>query len=172
MMDYGATLVSVRAPDRDGKVDNVTLYSNELGKNEMYMGVTVGRVANRVANGMFTLDGKDYTLATNNGPNSLHGGNQGFDKRMWEGKTFENDRAVGVIFTLRSPDGDEGYPGYVTVQAIYSILIDKDVLEMDFRAETDAVTPLSLTNHAYWNLSGEDASGQHIRKVVTDSRPQ
>ncbi|GAB5029525.1 aldose 1-epimerase [Nannochloropsis oceanica] len=165
MMDYGATLISVRAPDRDGKLDNVTLFSNKFGKNEMYMGVTVGRVANRVANGMFKLDGKDYTLATNNGPNSLHGGIQGFDKRMWEGKTFKNDKAVGVIFTLHSPDGDEGYPGFVTVQAIYSILIDQDVLEMDFRAETDAATPINLSNHAYWNLGGEDAGGKHIRKA-------
>ncbi len=156
LTNYGAILVSVQVPDRDGKRANVNLgFDNLKGylDGHPYFGATVGRYANRIAKGKFSLAGKDYTLAVNNGPNHLHGGLVGFDKQVWQAEELRSDDSVGVRLTLRSPDGQEGFPGNLDVTAEYTWNNDNK-LAYTFEAKTDAATVLNLTNHAYWNLSG------------------
>jgi aldose 1-epimerase len=167
--DWGATLVSLEVPDRDGNTADIALGFDKVEPYtgaSPYIGSTVGRYANRIALGKFTLDGQEYTLATNDAPNHLHGGNAGFDKALWTAEPLRREvlqggvSAVGVKFTHTSPDGDEGYPGTLTCSVTYS-LTDKDELSFDYIATTDKPTVVNLTNHAYWNLAGE-ASGQAI----------
>jgi aldose 1-epimerase len=163
IINYGAIITAVETPDRNGKIENITLCRDslddyqEVGKDGKpttpYFGATVGRYGNRIAKGRFTLDGKEYTLATNNGPNALHGGLKGFDKVVWKAEPVETAGAVGVAFTYTSKDGEEGYPGTLTAKVTYS-LTDKDELKMDYEATTDKDTVVNLTNHAYWNLAG------------------
>jgi aldose 1-epimerase len=157
IITYGATITDVEVPDRNGKIENITLFRDSLkdfmDKNTPFFGSTVGRYGNRIAKGKFTLDDKEYTLATNNGPNSLHGGIKGFDKVLWEAEPIESKDSVGVKFTYVSPDGEEGYPGTLTTQVVYS-LTDQNELKMDYTATTDKPTVVNLTNHCYWNLSG------------------
>lgn len=156
LTDYGAIVVSMETPDRHGKLANITLgFPNLAGYEQRhpYFGATVGRFCNRIAKGQFTLDGKTYSLATNNGPNSLHGGIKGFDKQIWKSTPLANDEGVGVRFERVSPDGEEGYPGNLTVTATYT-LTNSNELKIEFTASTDAATPINLTNHNYWNLSG------------------
>ena len=156
VMTYGATLRRVAVPDRDGKTENVTLHLDSLDDyvaGHPYFGSIVGRYANRIAEGRFALDGTDYTLATNNGPNHLHGGEVGFDKRVWQTEPVERDDAVGVRLTYVSPDGEEGYPGTLTTTVLYE-LTDDNRLVIDYTAVTDQPTVVNLTNHAYWNLGG------------------
>lgn len=162
IITYGAIITAVETPDRNGQVENITLTRDSLQdfmevKNGRpttpYFGATVGRFANRIAKGRFTLDGREYRLATNNGPNALHGGLKGFDKVVWRSAPVEADGAVGVAFTYLSPDGEEGYPGALSVQVTYS-LTDRDELRMAYEATSDKPTIVNLTNHAYWNLAG------------------
>ncbi|MGW8257964.1 MAG: aldose epimerase family protein [Thermoguttaceae bacterium] len=157
LITYGATIISVQSPDRDGKTTNLTLFRDSLAdymKPETpFFGCTVGRYANRIAKGKFALDGKQYALPLNNGPNSLHGGTKGFDKFVWRAEPIETGDSAGVKFTHVSPDGDQGYPGTLTAQVIYSIT-EKNELKMDYSATTDMPTVVNLTNHAYWNLAG------------------
>lgn len=158
LTDYGARLVSFTAPDRDGAFVDVTAGFDELSGWEndvMYMGASVGRFGNRIALGKFELDGVAYTLATNNEPNHLHGGNVGFDKKIWAAQevTSTADRAVGIRFTLVSSDGDEGFPGTLTSVVTYW-LNDRNELTIDMTATTDAPTVVNLVNHTYWNLAG------------------
>jgi aldose 1-epimerase len=139
----------------------VTLGFDDLkgyeAKGNPFFGCVAGRYANRIAGGKFTLDGKEYKLARNNGPNSLHGGNKGFDKAVWEAQVFgKGERALGVAFRHTSPDGDEGYPGTLKAEVVYE-LTDKNELKIRYRAETDKPTPVNLTNHAYFNLAGHNA---------------
>jgi len=154
VMTWGATLVSMEVPDRDGKLADVTLGFDKL---EGYLGAhpffgsTAGRYANRIAKGKFTLDGKEYTLATNNGVNHLHGGIKGFDKKNWSAKVLPGGN--GVRFSVTSESGDEGYPGTLKANVTYTLTAD-NALRIDYEATTDAPTVLNLTNHAYWNLSG------------------
>jgi aldose 1-epimerase len=156
IMTYGATLTQVEMPDRNGKPGVVTLYLDSLDDyiaGHPFFGSVVGRYANRIAKGKFTLDGVQYTLATNNGPNHLHGGNKGFDKAVWKAEPAEGDGCVSVKFTHTSPDGDEGYPGTLVATATYT-LTDDNQLKMEYTATTDKATHVNLTNHAYWNLAG------------------
>jgi aldose 1-epimerase len=146
----------VETPDRSGKLANVNLgFDNVRGfeGQHPYFGATVGRFANRIAKGKFTLDGKEYTLAANNGPNHLHGGIKGFNRVMWKAEEVKNDKEVGVRFSYLSRDGEEGYPGNLTVTALYTLTAD-DELKIEFTAKTDKPTVLNLTNHNYWNLNG------------------
>lgn len=162
IISYGAIITAVETPDRNGKVENITLCRNSLqdytelknGKpTTPFFGATVGRYANRIAKGRFTLDGKEYKLAVNNGPNSLHGGLKGFDKVVWKAEPIQTESVAGVAFTHVSPDGDEGYPGALSAKVTYSVT-DKDELKMDYEATSDKPTVVNLTNHAYWNLAG------------------
>ncbi len=159
--EYGAILVSMEVPDRDGKFADITHGYDTLAgwlENPAYFGATVGRFGNRIKDGKFTLDGKSHTLATNNDPGGipchLHGGLKGFDKALWAGKaTGENS----VEFTYFSRDGEEGYPGNLTVTVTYS-LSDDDELVWHVKATTDAPTIVNIVHHTYWNLSGNPAS--------------
>ena len=154
LTNYGAILVSVEVPDTDGKRANVNLgYTSLSGYLERhpYFGSTVGRFCNRIANGRFKIDGQSYELAVNNGPNHLHGGLVGFDQYVWAAEQVDQ----GLKFSMVSPHGDEGYPGALSVEALYR-WNDQNELSYSFKATTDAPTVLNLTNHAYWNLSGVD----------------
>ncbi|MGN7832444.1 aldose epimerase family protein [Pseudoxanthomonas sp. 22568] len=154
VLTLGAALHSLEVPDRDGKYADVVLGDATLQATlakPQYFGTVVGRFANRIARGRFTLDGREYSVPTNDGPNSLHGGTRGFDKVVWDVVEAKPDRA-----TLRhvSADGDQGYPGTLTVTATYALEGDGR-LAIEYRASTDAPTIVNLSNHAYWNLSGE-----------------
>jgi len=159
LTNYGAITVSLEAPDAGGNLTDVTLgYETLEGwlTNTFYFGATVGRYANRIAKGKFTLDGTTYTLATNIGENHLHGGIQGFDKRLWNAETVQTDDAVGVKFTYLSKDGEEGYPGNLQVTALYT-LTDDNQFKVAFSATTDKPTVVNLAHHTYWNLAGPAA---------------
>jgi aldose 1-epimerase len=134
-------------------------------RSRPYFGVIAGRYANRIAKGRFTLDGKTYQLAANNGPNHLHGGVTGFDKKLWHAEPFERNGTAGVVYTLTSPDGDEGYPGTLTATVTYSVAASS-ALTVDYEATTDRATPVNLTQHTYFNLAGEGA-GDILGHVLT-----
>jgi aldose 1-epimerase len=156
-MTYGAIIVSLRVPDRAGQLADVVLGFDSLDgylEDSPYFGAIVGRYANRIANGKFTLDGTTYSLATNNGPNHLHGGVRGFDKIVWDAEPFENDSGAGVTFSTTSPDGDEGYPGTLSVRVSYTLL-PSNQLVVDYYATTDRSTPINLSQHSYFNLAGD-----------------
>jgi aldose 1-epimerase len=155
--NYGGILVSLRVPDKNGKLADVVLgYDNVDGylQNPAYFGAIVGRYVNRIANGLFTLDGVKYFLAKNNGPNSLHGGLKGFDKKIWQAEPLGKKRNVGVVFTYVSKDGEEGYPGNLKVKVRYTLTEDSKLV-VEYDAVTDKATPVNLTNHSYFNLAGE-----------------
>ena len=157
VMTYGATLVSLTAPDRSGHFKNIVLGFDALEPylaGVPYYGATVGRYANRIAKARFTLDGQTYQLAANDGPNTLHGGKRGFDKRIWKAEPLPQKEGGGVRMTLVSAAGEEGYPGELTVQAVYR-LDDHNNLEIEYRATTTAPTPVNLANHTYFNLTGD-----------------
>jgi len=155
--NLGGHIVSILAPDRAGRTVDVTLgyrdFAGYLG-DASYFGSIVGRYANRIAKGRFTLDGKTYSLATNNGPNSLHGGPTGFQKRVWTPKVVSGMDGDALELTYVSKDGEEGYPGTLTAKVVYSLRKDGG-LAIDYSATTDAPTVVNLTNHAYFNLAGE-----------------
>lgn len=159
ILSYGATLQSLIVPDRDGQMADVTLGHASLAEylgQPQYFGSSVGRVANRIAGGRFVLDGEDYAVPCNNGPNALHGGPGGFDKALWEVAEVRSVPEPMVRFKLVSPNGDQGFPGQLTVTATYT-LTDAGALTVDYAATTDRLTIVNLTNHAYWNLAGEGA---------------
>ncbi|ASV74877.1 Aldose 1-epimerase [Thermogutta terrifontis] len=171
-MSLGATLTAVEYPDREGKRENVTLYLETLEdylRGHPCFGSVCGRYANRIAKGRFELDGVVYQLATNNGPNHLHGGRVGFHQRLWQHEPVQGDGFVGVKFTYVSPDGEENYPGTLTATVIYRITPDNR-LEMEYFATTDKPTVVNLTNHAYWNLAGAGVGTilDHILQINAD----
>ena len=167
VINYGATLVSVDAPDTDGKLVDVVLGFDDIAgyqrANNPYFGATCGRYANRIANGTFRVDGEEYSLAINNGPNSLHGGLAGFDKKIW-GAEIVGD---SVKMLLISPDGEEGYPGTLSVELTYS-LSEIGELRLDYSATTDKKTVLNLTNHSYFNLAGRGSVHKHMIRINAD----
>jgi aldose 1-epimerase len=159
IMTLGATLQSLIVPDKAGhKADVVLGYdtAREYLAHPDYFGASVGRYANRIAHARFSLDGKSYPLAANDGPNSLHGGPAGFDKRIWKIDSISSGPDAKVVFSYVSADGEEGFPGQLKITATYS-LDEKNALRVDYRATTSKPTVLNLTNHSYFNLSGNDA---------------
>jgi len=157
VLDYGGIIVSLKVPDKEGHFADVVLGFDSLPdylNEHPYFGAIVGRYANRIAKGQFSIDGKNYHLATNDGPNHLHGGTVGFDKILWQAKPFQEKASSGIRFSCTSPDGEEGYPGNLSCQMTYTLTNDNELI-IDYRATTDKTTPLNLTNHSYFNLSGE-----------------
>jgi aldose 1-epimerase len=156
--NYGGTVTTIKAPDRNKKFDDVVLGFDSLAgytskDNTGYFGAIIGRYANRIAHGTFTLDGKVYHIPTNEGANMLHGGNRGFDKRVWDAKEISSAPGPGLELHYLSPDGEEGFPGNLHVTVRYTLGAQND-LRIDYTATTDKNTVLNLTNHSYWNLSG------------------
>jgi aldose 1-epimerase len=157
VITYGGIIVSLETPDRNGQPADIVLGFDSLPpylQDSPYFGAIVGRYANRIARGRFTLDGTTYALATNNGPNHLHGGVEGFDKVVWEAEPFVLPDSAGVILRYTSADGEEGYPGTLRAVVTYTLTAD-DALVIDYRATTDAPTPVNLAQHSYFNLAGD-----------------
>ena len=168
---YGAIIVSIKVPDRTGRLDDVVLGFDALdgyAKGHPFFGSIVGRYGNRIAKGRFVLDGQTYQLATNNGPNHLHGGVKGFDKQLCQGEPFDRDGNAGVVFRLVSPDGDEGYPGTVNVRVTYT-LTPANELTVEYQGITDRPTPINLTQHSYFNLAGEGRSDILGHRLTIDA---
>jgi aldose 1-epimerase len=169
--NLGGVIVELHVPDRDGVLadvchgyDNLDAY---LGESQ-YFGALIGRYGNRIANGRFTLDGETVQLDVNNGANHLHGGADGFHRRLWDAEMFNTPKSVGLILTLVSPDGDQGYPGTAEVTAIYE-LRENDELRIAFHAVADKATPMNLTNHAYFNLAGKGDILSHELTIPAES---
>ncbi|MEE4257898.1 MAG: aldose epimerase family protein [Bacteroidales bacterium] len=169
--NYGGIVTSVLVPDRDGNMADVVLGFDELQAyldGHPYFGCIVGRYGNRIANGRFTLDGKEYILAQNNGPNHLHGGINGFDKKIWEAESEQKDDTVSLILHYNSPDGEEGYPGTLATEVIYSLTNDNELV-IKYSAGTDKPTPVNLTHHSYFNLSGgQESILDHVLTIAAD----
>jgi aldose 1-epimerase len=165
--NFGAIITELHVPDRSGKLADIVLGFDTLAPyiaKHPFFGATVGRVANRIANSRFTLEGKTYVLAANDGPNHLHGGLKGFDKKVWQA---EPQRGAAVKFSYTSPDGEEAYPG--TLQATVTMaLTDANELRLDYEATTDAPTPVNLTNHSYFNLRGEGTVHDYQLLIAAD----
>jgi aldose 1-epimerase len=169
IITLGASVQSLTAPDRAGRPADVVLgYPTIEGylKKPEYFGSTVGRVANRIARGRFTLDGKTYQTPVNNGPNALHGGTKGFDKVVWRVLDVKRGPAASVTLGYTSPHMDQGYPGQLEVTATYA-LNERNELSVDYRATTDRPTVVNLSNHTYWNLGGEGSSAGVMGHVLT-----
>jgi aldose 1-epimerase len=166
VITYGAILADLRVPDRDGKlasvVHEVTFSESNYARGFPNAGMVPGRVANRIANARFTLDGHDYTLAANNGPHTLHGGRKGFGRVLWTGEPVSSPRGPAVRLMYHSRDGEEGFPGNLDVSVTYT-LTEENTLRLDYIATTDQPTPINLTNHAFFNLSnGGDVAGDQL----------
>ncbi|MCY4672763.1 MAG: galactose mutarotase [Bacteroidetes bacterium] len=175
IITYGATLTALTVPDRDGFMEDIVLGHDTLSgylEANPYFGSIVGRYANRIAGGSFTLDGETHTLARNNGPNHLHGGVRGFDKVNWEvGEVIEDTNQVGLTLNYVSADGEEGYPGTLTVRVTY-LLTEDNRLIVDYEAITDKATPVNLTQHAYFNLAGGGSiMGHHLTLAASHYTP-
>ena len=166
--NYGGIIVSLTAPDRNGKFDDVVLgYSTlkEYIKSNPYFGALIGRYGNRIAKGKFELEGKPYKLAVNNGVNALHGGIKGFDKVVWTAKSMETKAGPALQLNYVSKDGEEGYPGTLSITALYT-LTQKNEIKLEFSATTDKTTIINLTQHSYFNLAGA-GSGDVLGHVVS-----
>jgi aldose 1-epimerase len=173
LLDYGGVIQSLQAPDRQGRPGNVVLgfptledyvANNRPGAARVFLGALIGRYANRIARGTFTLDGTVHQVPVNNGKNSLHGGPAGFDTKVWSATPTED----GVRFTLVSHDGDQGYPGTLTTDVTYR-LAGSSRLSITYRATTDAPTVLNLTNHTYWNLAGEGSGDIYRHSLLLNA---
>ncbi len=168
--NYGGIITSLKVPDKNGNIDDVVLGFSDLEKYKSghpFFGAITGRYANRIAKGRFELNGEVYELATNNGENHLHGGVEGFDKKYWEAEVNEEENSV--TFRYLSPDGEEGYPGNLDVNVTYT-LTNKNELRIDYYATTDKSTVINLTNHSYFNLSGDPSRGilDHLLTINAD----
>lgn len=159
--NYGAIITSIEMPDKNGNTENIVCgfenleqyLSDEYLDSYPYFGAIIGRFGNRIANGHLEIEGKTYKMAINNGPNHLHGGLTGFDKKLWDTEIIENADEIGVKLTYTSPDGEENYPGNLAVNCIYT-LNNKNELGLEYFVETDKTTAVNLTNHTYFNLTG------------------
>ncbi|XP_026969144.1 galactose mutarotase [Sagmatias obliquidens] len=166
IISWGCTITALEVKDRQGRASDLVLGFAELEgylQKQPYFGAVVGRVANRIAKGTFTLDGKEYQLAINNGPNSLHGGVRGFDKVLWTPQVLSN----GVEFSRVSPDGEEGYPGELKVWVTYTL--DGGELVINYRAQASQTTPVNLTNHSYFNLAGQGSPNIYDHEVTIEA---
>lgn len=169
--DFGGIITEIHAPDRDGKLADVTLGFDGVEpyvEDSPYFGALIGRCGNRIGRGRFELDGQQYQLATNNGPNHLHGGVTGFSRVLWNASILENDSKMGVTLTYESPDGEEGYPGNLTATVVYQLTDDNELL-VRFHAVTDKPTPVNLTQHAYFNLAGGGDILGHELEIHADA---
>lgn len=171
IMTYGGIVVSLRVPDRNGKLEDVVLgYGNLEGylkNNSPYFGGIIGRYGNRVAKGRFSLNGREYRLAQNNGENHLHGGIKGFDKVVWKAKEVKSKDGAAVALSYVSKDGEEGYPGNLSVTVVYT-LTNNNQLKIDYSATTDKETIVNLTNHSYFNLAGRGSILNHEVMINAD----
>ncbi len=170
--NYGGIITQITAADKNGKWEDVVLGFDSLStylKGHPFFGALVGRYGNRIAKGKFTLDGQEYTLPINNGPNALHGGLKGFDKKLWNATEIKKDSIVGLELTYVSADGEEGYPGKLNVKVTYMLTNDNGI-QIDYEATTDKTTIVNLTNHSYFNLTGmkKDILG-HELSILSDS---
>src|SRR4026207_207999 len=166
--NYGGIVVSLKVPDRNGKFDDVVLGFQNLAdylKPGPYFGALIGRYGNRIAKGRFTLNGVEYKLAVNNGENHLHGGIKGFDKVVWTGREMKTPAGLAVVLTYLSKDGEEGYPGNLSVRVVYT-LTNNNELKIDYSATSDKDTVTNLTHHSYFNLAGE-GNGDILSHAVT-----
>jgi aldose 1-epimerase len=168
VLDYGAVVQSLLAPDLHGRMADVVLGYDDLAgyeRDRFFIGAVIGRYAGRIGGAAFTLDGRQYALSANNPPNHLHGGHRGFGRVVWRARPFEDAESVGVVLEHSSPDGDEGYPGRLDVRVTY-IVSEANVLSVDYHAVADRPTPVNLTQHAYFNLAGE-GSGDVLGHALT-----
>ena len=173
VLNYGATVQSIHVPDAEGRIENVSLGFSCLDdyvERSPYFGSVVGRFANRIAQGRFSLYGVQYQLPINDPPSCLHGGGSGFDKKVWNAHQIRRDDATGVRLTYSSPDGEEGFPGTLATEVTYWLLDDENTLRIDYRAETDMPTVVNLTNHTYFNLAGEGSGSilDHELQINSD----
>ncbi len=172
VISYGCTITSLQVPDRNGVLEDIVLGFDDLEgylQSGASMGCVVGRFANRIAHGKFSLEGKEYTLDTNLPPHHLHGGMKGFGRVVWDAEEFQNEKGVGIIFRYLSPDGEEGYPGNLQVEVHY-FLGDDDTLSFEYRAVTDQKTIINLTQHSYFNLNGgKENIHDHQLSIDADS---
>ncbi len=171
ILTYGGSVQQIHVPDRDGKLANVALGFDQLDdyvNKARHFGAIVGRYGNRIGGASFTLDGETFRLAANNGPNSLHGGREGFDRKVWRAEAVENGGRAGVALRYTSPDGEEGYPGTLAVKVVY-LLTDNNELCIDYAATTDRPTVLNLTNHTYFNLAGEGSGSVYGHELKIDA---
>jgi len=169
--DYGGIITEIHTPDRDGKMNDVVLGFDTLAgytAGHPYFGAIIGRYGNRINEGKFELDGESYQLPINNGPNSLHGGIQGFDKVVWQAKEIKGRDYVGLQLNYTSPDGEEGFPGKLDVIVTYKLTND-NAIEIDYQAVTDKPTICNLTNHSYFNLSGHDSGDILDHEVMIEA---
>jgi aldose 1-epimerase len=168
--NYGGLVIFLKVPDRKGHFDDVVLGYDNLGdyvKDSPYFGAMIGRYGNRIAKGKFTLDGQDYTLAVNNGPNALHGGLKGFDKVVWEARLVASLEGPALELKYVSKDGEEGYPGTISVTAVYTLTQD-NALKLEYTATTDKDTVVNLTQHSYFNLAGKGDILDHQVMIPAD----
>ncbi len=173
IINYGGIITKILTPDKNGKFQNIVLGFDKLSdyfENKPYFGAIIGRYANRIRDAEFELNGKKYFLYKNDGKNSLHGGRIGFNKRLWKAQVIENKSFSGVRLKYRSKDGEEGYPGNLDVEVLYT-LNDKNELKIEYRAKTDKPTIINLTNHSYFNLldGGVSKILEHFLYINADS---
>ncbi|WP_348626379.1 aldose epimerase family protein [Salinicola sp. CPA57] len=162
VINYGGIIVSLKTPDITGRMDDIVLgfdslddyLSDTYRQANPYFGALIGRYGNRIAHGRFTLDGETYQLPTNDGPNTLHGGDTGFNQRLWHAQPFSSAEGRGLVLTYTSPDGEQGFPGRLSTRVSYTLTNDNE-LAIDYRARTTRATPVNLTQHSYFNLQGE-----------------
>ena len=167
--NFGATVVTLKVPDRAGRVADIVLGYDTLEgyeKGKAYFGATIGRYGNRIANGKFSIDGKSYTLPKNDGNNTLHGGIAGFNKKVWKAREVSATGGESLEMSYVSADGEEGFPGNLSVKVVFTLPADRNELKIDYTASTDKDTVLNLTNHSYFNLAGE-GNGDVLDQTLT-----